>query len=235
MKDAETNIPIVHMPEPFQPVLTNVDAISNVDRIRKAVTMAYIDNNFKGENVVGVIPSNGFSSIVLLNLQEVESVQKLDECTDRIPLDVIRAVLQIAFKISIVGCEGRRVGTAFVIGDVDEALKRSHQMILNPFAGHPDKLRNITDPSNWESIREFSQLDGVFIVDPRGRIVAAGRYIDLDVKKMDLEKGLGGRHVAAAAITHDTQAIAITLSQSGGVIRIYKDGVAILKLGPYRI
>ncbi|MDY6959755.1 MAG: diadenylate cyclase [Halobacteriota archaeon] len=43
-----------------------------------------------------------------------------------------------------------------------------------------------------------------------------------------MQKGLGGRHIAAAIITYETQALAITLSQSG-TVRLFKDGVAIIK------
>jgi len=61
------------------------------------------------------------------------------------------------------------------------------------------------------------------VIDETGIIHAAGRYLDVDGKNVDIEKGLGGRHVSAAAISRDTVAIAVTVSESGGVIRIYKD------------
>ncbi len=61
------------------------------------------------------------------------------------------------------------------------------------------------------------------MVDENGIIHAAGRYLDVDGKNVDIEKGLGGRHVSAAAISRDTVAIAVTVSESGGVLRVYKD------------
>ena len=57
-----------------------------------------------------------------------------------------------------------------------------------------------------------------------GIIRSAGRYLDVDAKDITIDKGLGGRHVSAAAITRDTVAIAITVSESGGVVRIFMDG-----------
>ena len=42
--------------------------------------------------------------------------------------------------------------------------------------------RNVLDKRNWESIKEFAQLDGVFVVDENGIIHAAGRYLDVDGK-----------------------------------------------------
>jgi len=97
-------------------------------------------------------------------------------------------------------------------------------MILNPYAGQEESDRNVLDKKNWESIKEFAQLDGIFVVEESGLIHAAGRYLDVDGKNIDIEKGLGGRHVSAAAISRDTVAVAITISESGGVIRVYKDG-----------
>ena len=131
--------------------------------------------------------------------------------------------MKISFDIALTGREGKKIGAAFILGDSEEVMKRSHQIILNPYAGHDETHRNILDKKNWESIKEFAQLDGVFVIDETGIIHAAGRYLDVDGKNVDIEKGLGGRHVSAAAISRDTVAIAVTVSESGGVIRIYKD------------
>jgi len=133
------------------------------------------------------------------------------------------AIMKISFDIVLTGREGKKIGAAFIIGDSEEVLKRSHQIILNPYAGHDEVYRNVLDKKNWESIKEFAQLDGVFVVDENGIIHAAGRYLDVDGKNIDIEKGLGGRHVSAAAISRDTVAIAVTVSESGGVLRVYKD------------
>ncbi|RQD82049.1 diadenylate cyclase, partial [Methanosalsum natronophilum] len=42
---------------------------------------------------------------------------------------------------------------------------------------------------------------------------------------VSIDKGLGGRHVSAATITRDTVALAVTISESGGVVRVYMDGI----------
>jgi len=70
----------------------------------------------------------------------------------------------------------------------------------------------------------------VFVISKEGIVQAAGRYLDVDAKEIDIEQGLGGRHVSAAAITRDTFAIAITISESGGTVRIYMDGKELLCL-----
>ena len=76
-------------------------------------------------------------------------------------------------------------------------------------------------------------MDGVFVVDDNGEILSAGRYLDVNAMGIKIKKGLGGRHIAAAAITRDTNAIAITVSQSGGTVRIYKDGLQIAEIEPH--
>ena len=43
--------------------------------------------------------------------------------------------------------------------------------------------------------------------------------------------GLGTRHAAAAAITAETNSIALVLSQSSHAVTVYRHGRAILRLG----
>ncbi|MEZ5335974.1 MAG: diadenylate cyclase [Methanolobus sp.] len=126
--------------------------------------------------------------------------------------------------------EKEKIGTAFIVGDVEEVMMRSHQMILNPYVGQEEEDRSILDRKNWESVKEFAQLDGVFVISGEGMVEAAGRYLDVDARDISVEKGLGGRHVSAAAITRDTVAIAVTVSESGGVIHVYMDGKELLHI-----
>ncbi|AHF79783.1 DNA integrity scanning protein DisA nucleotide-binding domain protein [Thermococcus paralvinellae] len=143
---------------------------------------------------------------------------------------VLQRLLEIAVELSLEGREGHPVGTIFVVGDTRNVLKYSHQIIPNPFKGH--KL-NVLDKNIKGIIKEFAMLDGAFIISNTGRILAAGRYLDVDPKKLDvhLPPGLGSRHLAAAGISKKTKATAITLSESG-VIRVFKNGEIILEYNP---
>ena len=98
------------------------------------------------------------------------------------------------------------VGTLFVIGDSDQVLTQSHQLVINPFHGYPENERNILDPRLEETIKEFSAIDGAFVIRGDGVILAAGAYLaprsKLDEK---LPQGLGTRHEAAAGITAMTR------------------------------
>ncbi len=138
----------------------------------------------------------------------------------------------IAMDLGAYGREGKPVGTAFIIGDMEEVMKRSHQLVLNPFFGHPKEELNIRDSAKWETVKEFAQLDGIFVTDSHGYIHAAGRYLDVNAKEVEMINGLGGRHASAAAITRDTEAIAVTTSESDGVVRVYKDGIQIIEIDP---
>jgi DNA integrity scanning protein DisA with diadenylate cyclase activity len=201
----------------------NREASSNADHLQQAAATEYVLEELKGGIIIGVVETRGSSSIIVHNLDENPIIKAMKECQERIKPEVMSAVMKICFDIALAGREGKKMGAAFIVGDSEEVLKRSHQIILNPYAGHKEVDRNVLDKRNWESIKEFAQLDGVFVVDETGFIHAAGRYLDVDGKNVDIEKGLGGRHVSAAAISRDTVAIAVTVSESGGVLRIYKD------------
>ena len=97
--------------------------------------------------------------------------------------------------------------------------------MINPFHGYPEDERNILDPRLEETIKEFSAIDGAFVVRGDGVVLAAGRYL-APRSKLDeqLPQGLGTRHEAAAGITATTQAIALCISQSTGTVSIFKDG-----------
>lgn len=143
---------------------------------------------------------------------------------------VFKSVLSIAIEISREGREGHAIGTAFLIGDAANVMAKSRQLVLNPFEGHSREKRMVTDSETRDDIKEFAQLDGVFVIAADGAVEAAGRYITIDTGIVKLQRGLGTRHSSVAAITSVTHALGIVVSQSGGIIRIFKDGKIIFTL-----
>jgi DNA integrity scanning protein DisA with diadenylate cyclase activity len=137
---------------------------------------------------------------------------------------VFEAVLKIAMEIGSEGREGHAIGTAFIIGDTADVMAKSRQLVLNPFEGHKREERLITDQETQDNVKEFAQLDGVFVVSGDGVVEAAGRYITIDTATARIQKGLGTRHSSVAALTLATKAIGVVVSQSGGVIRVFRDG-----------
>ena len=132
----------------------------------------------------------------------------------RLP-DVLGSVLQVAAEIAREGREGQAIGTAFVVGDTDNVLIYSKQFVLNPFHGHREAERQITDGEIQGTIKEFAQLDGAFLISGSGIVEAAGRCITVDMSKVTLPGGMGSRHVSVAGITQVTRSIGVVVSQSG--------------------
>ncbi len=144
--------------------------------------------------------------------------------------NVIEAVIEIALEIAKEGREERKIGTAFVIGDKSEVLKYTKQLIINPFTAYPDTAKNIIDPLLRETIKEFAQLDGVFVIHQDGTIISCGSYLDVDTSNISLHHGFGTRHRSCAALTKEVDCIAVVVSQSGGKITVFKEGKAVLRL-----
>lgn len=157
------------------------------------------------------------------DLPTTEEREKICEGTDVTP-DVLSSVLQVALQIAREGREGQAVGTSFVVGDTDHVLAHSKQFVLNPFHGHKEGERRITDTGFAGNIKEFAQLDGAFLITGNGVVEAAGRYITVDMSRVRLPKGLGSRHSSVAGITMVTRSIGVVVSQSGGLITLFRDG-----------
>ncbi len=137
---------------------------------------------------------------------------------------VFEAVIKIAIEISNEGREGRSIGTAFLVGDSTNVLVKSKQLVLNPFKGYVKEERMITNSDICDNIKEFAQLDGVFVISGDGAVEAAARYITIDTSNVKIQRGLGTRHSSVAAMTYSTESIGIVVSQSGGLIRVFRHG-----------
>jgi DNA integrity scanning protein DisA with diadenylate cyclase activity len=145
---------------------------------------------------------------------------------------VLDTVIRVAAEIAREGREGQAIGTAFVVGDTKNVLKCSKQFVLNPFYGHQEAERQITDTGIQGTIKEFAQLDGAFLITGNGVVEAAGRCITVDLSKVDLPGGMGSRHLSVAGITKVTSSIGIVVSQSGGQISIFRNGKIVYVIRP---
>lgn len=144
--------------------------------------------------------------------------------------EVFDAVFHICTEISIEGREGKSVGTTFLLGDADNVMAKSRQISLNAFEGQKPESRSITNQDIKENIKEFAQLDGAFVIDGNGYIEAQSRYITVDTSNVTLPKGMGTRHNSVAAMTQVTNAVGIVVSQSGGGLTIFKNGMILKKI-----
>jgi diadenylate cyclase len=144
--------------------------------------------------------------------------------------ELFHAVLNLAIELADTGREGKPLGTIFVVGDHEKVMQLSKQMIMNPFKGYDEEERNILASSIKETVREFSAMDGAFVIADDGTILAAGRYLGATIDESTLPRGLGSRHIAAAGITSLTKAVAFVISESSGDVRIFKDGRIIMHI-----
>ncbi len=145
-------------------------------------------------------------------------------------VEVFQRVLSIATELGVEGREGRPVGTVFVVGDSDRVLQQSRQLVLNPFQGYDELLRNVLDSHLEETIKEFSAIDGAFVIRGDGVLLSAGTQLMSKSQFASLSSGLGTRHAAAAAITASTNAVAIAISQSTGTVSVFKSGQMIMDI-----
>ncbi len=182
--------------------------------------------------VTGVADAQLDTIVVMTVGREFELLQTVGQpvLTEHVRRAVFHRVLNLATSLAAEGREGKAIGGLFVIGDTSEVLKASQQMILNPFHGYTEKQRQILDSHMAETIKEYSSLDGAFVIKGNGVIVSAGTYLRPGVAGEDLPQGLGARHAAAAGITASTKSIAITVSQSTGAVRIWRGGKLITEI-----
>ena len=233
----ETEIPVVVMPRQASDLLYRIipnhvekEEVVLHERIQEIAVAGYLEGAISGA-VVGVIDGPNFDSIIVYDPRESYAVKSLQEHEGLVNSDAFRAVMKLALELALEGREGKHIGTAFIIGDVENVLRASHQLLLNPFKGHDQNDLIITDRGNWETFKEFAQLDGVFVISGEGVVCASGRYLDVDARSVRIQQGLGGRHAASAAITAETDAVAVVVSESG-VIRVYQDGEQIIEIEP---
>jgi diadenylate cyclase len=136
----------------------------------------------------------------------------------------LEEVVNLAVELAREGREGRKIGTLFVIGDVERVAEQSRPLILDPLFGHDDELLHVERPDFRETVKELALLDGAFLLQDDGTFVSAGRFIDVDVRAPEnFLPGLGTRHAAAASISRTTGAVAVVVSQSS-VVRVFSRG-----------
>jgi DNA integrity scanning protein DisA with diadenylate cyclase activity len=146
--------------------------------------------------------------------------------------EVLDALIDLAVTIGVEGWEGRPVGALFVCGDSNKVMENSRQLSLNPFQGYSEDERNLMNPEVRRALRAFAVLDGGFVIREDGVVMAAGRYLNFDEKDVRVPLGLGARHMAAAGISRETDAVAIVVSQTSGAVRVFRHGRAVLELAP---
>ncbi|MEF8788305.1 MAG: diadenylate cyclase [Planctomycetota bacterium] len=211
--------------------------LSRMDQIKIAVLLAVSRGSLVPDQRVvclsGGMEPPTFDTIMVTEVGEEMEVFTRPETEIR-PEDVHPEVfdrcLELATQLAYQGREGRPVGAIFVVGDTEAVQNYSKQLILNPFRGYSADQRNLLDPGLAETVKELATLDGAFIISGDGEVVSAGTYLRASTGDEELPAGLGARHAAAAGISASTNAIVLTVSESTGCVRVWKEGKILTEL-----
>src|SRR6478609_6286529 len=188
---------------------------SRVERVKVALVSALSQGAFReGDLVLCVTGKVGRPVDTLMHMKiggslddrvAIEGVKLGDEFNSQ----VVDALIQLALQIGQEGFEGHPIGTIISIGDHTNVLEKSRQLTINPFQGFSEAERNVLDPKIREAIKNFSVLDGAFVIREDGVVLAAGRYLSASREDIKVPLGLGARHAAAAGITSTTQSVSL--------------------------
>lgn len=193
-----------------------------------ALTRGVISFNDRICCVGGITGSNQFDTLVVVDVER-EFQTLLTGQTDLLPEDVkpevLERVIAVATELAVEGREGRPVGCLFVVGDTQRVEKLTKPLVLNPFFGYKEEDRNILNPFMDETVKEFSSIDGAFVIRGDGVVVSAGSLIQATDNDHALPSGLGSRHAAAAAVSVATQCISLVVSSSTGQVTLFRRGV----------
>lgn len=217
--------------------------LTRMGQIKVAVLVGLSKGVFeRGDRLVclsGIAESATLDTIVVMEVgKEFEMFAPAgeEEIRDRVNTEVFNEVLKLAVSLGNEGREGRPVGTTFVIGNARELAPYMRPMVLNPFRGYPPKERRIFDANVQETIKEFSLIDGAFVITNDGIVEAAGIYLVPPATAEALPRGLGARHHVAAGLTSCTSATAITVSESTGTVTVFQNGRIFVEIeAPRRI
>ncbi len=209
---------------------------SRTERVKMAIVSALAQGAFKeGDAVLCLTGRIGRHLDTMMTMRiggslddrvALEGVKLGDEFNSQ----VVDALIQLALQIGQEGFEGHPVGTILTMGDHNAVMETSRQLTINPFQGLSESERNVLDPKIREAIKNFSVLDGAFVIREDGVVLAAGRYLSAADEAVKIPLGLGARHAAAAGMTSTTGCIALVVSQTSGAVRLFKGGNIVLEL-----
>lgn len=217
------------------------NSVARADRLQVILrSLLETDKVKQDERILCVYSLSGRKLLDTIQIAWVERFygpvtrQDLRRISKDIPIELLLQVINLAVEIAQEGREGTPTGTIFVVGDTEKVLELSKPLIFNPFRGYPEDERKISDQRVQESCKELSRIDGAFIIKNSGIVHAAGMYLFPDADKITPMKGLGARHAVASAISENTSAVSVTVSESTGTVRVFSGGKAVKTIRTYR-
>jgi DNA integrity scanning protein DisA with diadenylate cyclase activity len=215
-------------------------AIDKHRQIRHVLSVALKTESISvGELVVCAVGQDAYPGEAnLIVVTEVEPgleelvITDLVKLTDGIRPKALECAVAVACKISRVARRGKPIGAILMLGDSLKVLEGARQLIPNPFEGHGEAARMLTNTDIHEALVELSKLDGAFVIRGDGFVQTAAAFLPTSEVPVKLTVGLGARHVAAATTTARTSATAIVVSATDGNIRVFSGGRMVLRMDP---
>lgn len=213
--------------------------LTRMGQIKIAAFLALSRGLIKHGDVVaflsGIAESGTLDTLMVMEVsKEFEmfaAISERKQIPARVRFEVLERVIDLAAALGSEGREGKPVGALFVIGDTDRVLSLSSQLVLNPFKGYEEAERNILRESITETVKEFSTIDGAFVIRGDGIIESAGVFLKTAGQEESvLPQGLGARHHAAAAITAVTDSVAVSVSESTGTVCVFQNGSLMVEI-----
>ncbi|MFH2218768.1 MAG: pyruvate kinase alpha/beta domain-containing protein, partial [Pseudomonadota bacterium] len=156
----------------LEAILLPLRAIDKYSQVRHVVSVALKSSTVSvGDFIVCALGRDVYQEegdlVVLTNVEhsvEHLSISHFLKLTDAIQPKVLEIAIAIACKIGRAARRGKRLGAIFILGDSVRVLENSKQLIPNPFQGHDEASRRLTNPDIHDAIVELAKLDGAFIV-----------------------------------------------------------------------
>ncbi len=180
------------------------------------------------DRVLIIFQKKGERYEIALNMEELGYPSMISVLSDWLDPKLTESIIRLSMDIIRKGREGFPAGALFVVGDLARVEEHIIHRIANPVRSLDMKSRDIRNPANYDTLREFATMDGATLVDSMGYVTACGVYVK-NLSVDDISEHGGGRHLAAKSITSRTRAVAFVVA-SEGLVRIYRDGKKIYEL-----
>lgn len=197
--------------------------LSVLNNLHDIILQGLGEGRFKSNDRILAILGEPMDGVIVIEANNLTSNRLAIMANEHdIAIEVLARLMELARHIGGRGREGHAVGALFAIGSVPKLRRYSTALVLNPFKGHSDSKKSVSELNNHETLAEFAWLDGAILFNSKGIASDAGRYVQVP-SGINPKPGEGGRHLAARAISQLADAISICVSSSG-IITLYSKG-----------
>ena len=150
------SLPVDYRPVPMRERLSLalLEALT-AELVRQGSNIIAVYNGIEADDARD--PMDSISVIYLGDHLERLSARELRKLDTQVPLETLKAVVDLATDIGREGREGKPIGTLFVVGDTRKVMTLSRVIGFDPVRGYSKKERNLRDKRVRESMKEICQ------------------------------------------------------------------------------